>query len=105
MPMSPRPLRFALFTLCLASVAPLGGCTSAGRWGHARSYVPTSDEKTAIGDAKDLDAPMAVLKPEEWRGKKVRFFMVVDERKPAPGGGSYLSGQVHTLNEINGCEN
>jgi hypothetical protein len=102
----PRPVRIAFFTAITLSVATLGfGCASPGRWGHARTYVPTSDEKTATADAKDLDAPMAVLKPEEWRGKKVRFFMVVDERKPAPGGGAYLSGQLHTLNEINGCEN
>jgi hypothetical protein len=106
---TPRPhdnAAIAFFTAITLSVATLGfGCASPGRWGHARTYVPTSDEKTATADAKDLDAPMAVLKPEEWRGKKVRFFMVVDERKPAPGGGAYLSGQLHTLNEINGCEN
>ncbi|MGZ3424431.1 MAG: hypothetical protein ACXWUG_06345 [Polyangiales bacterium] len=87
-------------TLSLGSVA----CGGAGRWGHARSYVPTKDEKSATEGARDLDAPMAVLKPEQWRGQKVKFFMVVDERKPGPGGAAYLTGKMHTLNEINGCE-
>jgi hypothetical protein len=68
-------------------------------------YAPTSEEKSVIADAKELDAPMAQLKPEDWQKKKVRFFMVVDERKPAPGGGAYVSGQLHTLNEVNGCAN
>ena len=88
-----------------AVVALLVGCSSPGRWGHARSYAPTSAEKDATNGARELDAPMAELKPGEWHGVKVRFFMVVDERKPGPGGTAYLSGQLHTLNEINGCEN
>jgi hypothetical protein len=93
-------------SVAAASLAlALAGCGGAGRWGHARQYVPTGDEKTAVEGVRDLDAPMAVLKPEAWRGQKVRFFMVVAERKPAPGGGAYLTGQLHTLNEINGCEN
>lgn len=81
------------------------GCGGAGRWGHARSYVPTSSEKSATEGVRDLDAPMAMLKPEQWRGQKVKFFMVVDERRPGPGGAAYLTGKLHTLNEINGCEN
>ena len=48
---------------------------------------------------------MANLKPEQWRAQRVTFFMVVDERRPGPGGAAYLSGKQHTLNEINGCEN
>lgn len=108
----PRPIPFrsglaaAALTsvLALASVALLG-CGGPGRWGHARQYAPTSDEKTQIADARDLDAPMAQLKPEAWRGQKVKFFMVVDERKPGPGGAAYLTGKLHTLNEVNGCDN
>lgn len=81
------------------------GCGGAGRWGHARNYVPTSEEKSNVDGARELDAPMAQLKPEQWKGAKVRFFMVVSERKPGPGGAAYLTGKVATLNEINNCEN
>ena len=94
----------ALFPVALCVALPLA-CASPGRWGHARAYAPSSDEKSAVADARELDPAMAQLKPEVWKGNKVRFFMVVDERKPGPGGAAYLSGQVHTLNEINACDN
>jgi hypothetical protein len=80
-------------------------CGGAGRWGYSRNYTPTSEEKSATEGARELDSPMAALKPEAWRGQKVKFFMLVQDRKPAPGGGAYLTGKQHTLNEINGCEN
>lgn len=94
----------ALLPLLVSAALPIA-CASPGRWGHARSYTPTSDEKPALADARELDPAMAQLKPEAWKGQRVRFFMVVDERKPGPGGAAYLSGQVHTLNEINTCDN
>jgi hypothetical protein len=100
----PRPIPFLAATLVSFGVM-LGGCGGAGRWGHARHYVPTSEEKQAIEGARDLDVPMAQLKPEAWRGQKVRFFMVVGDRRPGPGGAAYLTGKQHVLNEINGCEN
>jgi hypothetical protein len=100
---SPRP-RISL-ALALAVPSLLLACSSPGRWGHSKSYAPTSEEKSSTTDAQDLDPEMAQLKPEAWRGKKVKFFMVVDERKPGPGGAAYLSGHVHTLNEINTCAN
>ncbi|MFI5301185.1 MAG: hypothetical protein ACHREM_24130 [Polyangiales bacterium] len=80
-------------------------CASAGRWGHARSYAPAADEKAVVDGARDLDAPMALTQPEKWIGQNVRFFMVVDERGAGPGGAAYLTGKLHTLNEINGCAN
>lgn len=85
--------------------AVLVACGGAGRWGHARNYVPNSEEKSQIEGARELDAPMAQLKPEQWKGAKVRFFLVVSERKPAPGGAAYLTGKIATLNEVNNCEN
>ncbi len=106
----PRPIPFRHgLAHGLAAAATLSfallGCGGPGRWGHARTYAPTSEEKAQIEGARDLDAPMAQLKPEAWRGQKVKFFMVVDERKPGPGGAAYLTGKMHTLNEVNGCEN
>jgi hypothetical protein len=89
----------------LALALLVTACGGAGRWGYSRNYAPTADEKSALEGARELDAPMAALKPEAWRGQKVKFFMVVQDRKPAPGGGAYLTGKQHTLNEINGCEN
>lgn len=96
--------RFSLL-LPLALLVEVTACGGAGRWGHSRTYTPTKDEKPAIEGARELDAPMATLKPEAWRGQKVKFFMVVAERKPGPGGAAYLTGKQHTLNEINGCDN
>lgn len=101
----PRSRFPALLVSAVVSFTALAACGGAGRWGHARQYVPTKDEKSATEGARELDAPMATLKPEAWRGQKVKFFMVVSDRKPAPGGGAYLTGQLHTLNEINGCDN
>jgi len=90
----------------LALIAVLASaCGGAGRWGYSRNYAPTSEEKSATEGARELDAPMAALKPEAWRGQKVKFFMVVQDRTPAPGGGAYLTGKQHPHNEINGCEN
>jgi hypothetical protein len=80
-------------------------CGGPGRWGHSRHYSETSSEKSAVEGARELDTPMATLKPEAWRGQKVSFFMVVDERRAGAGGAAYLTGKQHTLNEINGCEN
>jgi hypothetical protein len=97
-----RAMRAAV---ALSLGALLAGCGSAGRWGHARSYAPLGDESARADEAKDLDAPMAALKPEAWRGQKVRFFMVVSERRPGPGGAAYLTGKLHTLNEVNNCAN
>lgn len=93
------------FPLLLSATVLLAACGGAGRWGHSRNYAPTGPEKSAIEGARELDAPMATLKPEAWRGQKVKFFMVVTERKPGPGGAAYLTGKQHTLNEINGCDN
>jgi len=100
----PRPIPFRSLVLGLIVSGTLA-CASGGRWGHTRNYTPYKDEKSNVEDAKDLDAPMAQLKPEAWKGVKVRFFMVVDVRKPGPGGAAYLTGKQHTLNEINACEN
>ena len=106
MPHRTRPNAFAVLAIALGFASPLvSGCSSPGRWGHSRAYAPTSEESKMIAQARDFDAPMARLKPEAWQGALVRFFMVVDQRQPGPDGASYLRGKIHTLNEINGCEN
>ena len=101
----PRPIPLCFSVVGAVLLSAVAGCAGAGRWGHARQYEPIAEEKANAQDAKDLDAPMAQLKPEAWRGVKVRFFMVVDDRRPGPAGAAYLSGKIHTLNEINACEN
>jgi hypothetical protein len=105
----PRPIPLvrrsarSLVALALASVA--FGCAGPNRWGYARDYVPTPPEKSAEEGARPLDATMAELKPEEWRGKKVHLFLVIDERKDASAGAAYLTGKMHVRNEVNGCAN
>jgi hypothetical protein len=103
----PRPIPMIRSAFCLAAVAALlsAGCGGPNRWGYARNYVPTPTEKGAEDGAKPLDAAMAELKPDEWRNKKVHFFMVVDERKDASSGVAYLTGKMHVRNEVNGCSN
>jgi hypothetical protein len=98
-------VRSAPALVLLALSTSLLACGGGGRWGYARSYKPLSEEESALSGAKELDAPMAALKPEAWRGQKVKFFMVVTDRKQGPGGAAYLTGKTHTLNEINNCEN
>lgn len=105
--MVPRPRPIPMVRLAFASMALLfAACAGPNRWGYARDYAPTPAERSAEQGAKPLDAAMAELKPEEWRGKKVELFLIIDERKDAVGGAAaYLTGKMHVRNAINGCAN
>jgi hypothetical protein len=102
--MFPRPRPIPFVAVAVASLALVACSGSTNRWGYARQYAPTPAEKDASVSAKELDAPMAQLKPEEWRGKKVVFYMIVSDRKDV-GAGAYLTGKLHVRNEINQCSN
>lgn len=81
------------------------GCHSAGLYGHARTYVPLSDEATAAAHATEYDPVMAQRMPDKWRGKPVSVFGVVKQRTPGPGGTTDLTLSVRTLAKRNLCSN
>lgn len=83
----------------------LTGCHSAGLYGHARTYVPLSDEADAAAHAKNYDPVMAQRMPDKWRGKTVSVFGVVKRRTPGPGGTTDLTLSVRTLARRNLCAN
>ncbi len=95
--------------LCAAGVAVLlfvvQGCHSAGLYGHARTYVPLSDEADAAQNAKDYDPVMAQRMPDQWKGKRVSVFGVVKQRSAGPGGTADLTLSVRTLAARNLCDN
>lgn len=96
----------ALVVLVALVVAALTvACSSGGRYGYTRKYVPTADEKRMTADVRVLDPKMAQIDPENWQGSRVTFYMVVHDRRGGPAGAAYLTGRVHTRNEINTCAN
>lgn len=92
---------------CVAALfaALAAGCHSAGLYGHARTYVPLSDEADAAQNAKTFDPVMAKRMPDKWKGKAISVFGVVKQRNPGPGGAADLALSVRTLAPRNLCAN
>jgi hypothetical protein len=84
--------------------ALLGGCHSAGLYGHARAYSPLGEEEDAAKSAEAYDPVMAQRAPGEWKGKPVSVFGVVKSRKAGPSGTADLTLSVRTLEPRNLCE-
>jgi hypothetical protein len=93
-----RALAAALF------VVALGGCHSAGPYGHSPKYVPEGDESAQTGGAREYDPVMFARQPEEWRKGNVTLFGVVTNRGTAKEG-AYLAISVRRLEPRNLCEN
>ncbi len=91
-------------TWILAGALLLAACHSAGQYGHARSYVPLSDEATAAESAKNYDPIMVQRMPSQWKGKPVSVFGVVKSRVDGDGGAASLTLSVRTLEPRNLCE-
>lgn len=89
----------------LAVVLVASGCHSAGPYGHAPSYAPTSDEAAATDGAREYDPVMSSREPETWRKTKTVLFGVVTGRGPGPGGAAYLTLSVRRLEPRNLCSN
>lgn len=83
----------------------LFACHSAGPYGHAPSYVPTSDEESAVQGAREYDPVMYGREPEDWRLHKTVLFGIVTGRQPGPGGAAYLTVSVRRLEPRNLCAN
>jgi len=93
----------ALFVATLAGLA--GGCRSAGPYGYAVNYTPSSDEEKAVQGAREYDPVMYSREPEAWRKSKSALFGVVTGRAPGPGGAAYLTLSVRKLETRNLCSN
>jgi hypothetical protein len=83
----------------------LSGCRSAGPYGYAAAYSPTSDETTAANGAREYDPVMYAREAAEWRKSRVVLFGVVTGRAPGPGGAAYLTLSVRKLETRNLCSN
>jgi len=83
----------------------LAACHSAGPYGYAPKYVPTSDEETATKDTREYDPVMYAREPDAWRKSKSMLFGVVRGRAPGPGGAASLTLSVRRLEPRNLCSN
>ncbi len=83
----------------------LASCRSAGPYGYAASYTPTSDEEAGVSGARDYDPVMYGREPEKWRHGKSVLFGVVTSRAPGPGGAAYFTLSVRKLETRNLCSN
>jgi hypothetical protein len=91
--------------LLLLAASALAGCRSAGPYGYAAQYAPTSDEKTAMAGAREYDPVMYGREADAWRKSKTALFGVVTSRAPGPGGAAYLTLKVRKLETRNLCSN
>ncbi len=85
--------------LCLATA-----CSSAGQYGHSRSYSPLDAETEALHNATEYDPVMATRNPEKWKGKDLSLFGVVVRRDSGDAGSAYVRLSVRTLEPRNLCE-
>jgi hypothetical protein len=92
----------SLLALVLCSAA---GCHSPGPYGHSTNYAPSSDEATAIANAREYDPVMFTRRPDEWRKGMVVLFGVVETRAPGSGGSALLKLSVRHLEPRNVCQN
>jgi hypothetical protein len=81
------------------------GCRSAGPYGYAAQYTPTSDESSAASGAREYDPVMYAREAETWRKGKSALFGVVKGRAPGPGGAAYLTLSIRKLETRNLCTN
>ena len=101
---SDRPSSSVLAALVLF-VAAAAGCRSAGPWGYAPQYTPTSDEQSASTGTREYDPVMYAREPEAWRKSRSALFGIVTGRAPGPGGAAYLTVSVRKLAQRNLCTN
>ncbi len=98
--------RFLLFVaITMGTSGALAGCRSAGPYGYAPQYTPSSDEQTAATGAREYDPVMYAREAETWRKSKSAVFGVVTGRAPGPGGAAYLTLKVRRLEPRNLCSN
>jgi len=101
--MTPGRERFLLAPFALVLLA--AGCRSAGPYGYSAQYTATSDETSAITEAREYDPVMYAREPDAWRKSKVALFGLVTGRAPGPGGAAYLTLSVRKLETRNLCTN
>jgi hypothetical protein len=102
-----------LFARAPSVLVALGGlvlglvtaCHSAGPYGYAPNYSPTSEEETATKGTREYDPVMFGREPEVWRKSRSVLFGVVTGRAPGPGGAAYLTLSVRRIEPRNLCVN
>lgn len=89
----------AFFCLAFAACA----CSSAGPYGYARTYVPLSEEEDVADGAVEFDPVMADRRSDEWAGKKLSIFGVVESLGDGAGGSGNVLLSVRGLQDRNLC--
>jgi hypothetical protein len=97
--------RSARTWLSVAAVV-FGGvaCASAGPWGAAREYAPLDAEASAAANAKTFDPVMLGRFFQDWAGKPVSLFGVVQDYSTDASGQADLLLSVRVLQDRNLCE-
>lgn len=90
----------AVLLVCTA----ISGCAGAGPWGAAREYAPLGAEEEAAVGAKDFDPVMVGRFFQQWVGKSVSVFGVVDDYGVDASGEANLLLSVRVLQDRNLCE-
>lgn len=89
--------------LILTAILFTSACASGGRYGYARTYIPTGDEEDAAEDAAAYDPVMAQRRQHEWIGKKISIFGVVESVQPWTKGGNDVLLSIRRLQDRNLC--
>ena len=90
--------------LSVAVVSVLCACSSAGPYGHSRTYSPLDAESSALEGATEYDPVMATRNPEKRQGKTISLFGVVMQRDSGDAGTAYVKLSVRTLEPRNLCD-
>jgi hypothetical protein len=90
--------------LCLLALSLLSACSSAGPYGFSRTYAPLSAESDAAEGAREYDPVMAERDKADWKKGKVSVFGIVNKRVAGPGGVTYVTLSVRTLEVRNLCD-
>jgi hypothetical protein len=79
------------------------GCSAAGPYGYARTYVPTDGEEAAVGEAREYDPVMSTRRPEDWKAEPVQLFAVVSSRERGPDGATLMNVSMRRVEARNLC--
>lgn len=80
------------------------GCSGAGRFGYARTYVPLGEEDRYLRLAEESVYDEVRRMPDRFRNKLISWFGVVTDVQPAASGEARVAMQVRTHQERHLCE-
>ena len=88
----------------IAVAAGVFACHSPGPYGHSKVYSPLEAEAKAAANATEYDSVMAQRFPDQWKGRLVSFFGVVQSRRQDATGATKVTMTVRALAPRNLCD-